>query len=597
MLTGSAGSIRGSESEREVPPHLHLKLVEPETAGAHSSRTSVSGRSKKTKKIVRKIKPQRPTSTVPFNLGLDSMEHNNQELESSEIAPAAAQAVMHLQGHSLAPSRQMKRQNRGHAGRWSWEWRQSSEGKRALVEKRKALTDRYSKAPTAAGVSASPGNGTANTRRSVGSTVEQARERGRTVDKLRLGNAILEQANLGVDDTEKLWKAGLTNGATMASHTDKELKALGVSFRAREAIRKACGIIDNTRSIVVEVGASETNRKVVLVRGLLAADTTPVGLMPETKAKFAVNVQRVGAKPSDVHPEVGRESKPELQLKSEPEPEPEARDYAVEREALFRPLIETALDSGGNVDPAVRGIYQLEVIRLDSSSPDTTGGLPEEGWSFNLCVRCVVARHSTSSSSPSSTRRKIGQTVSASAGYSHWDHVHASATTPTPSKYREIAQNATKEAKHAALDAAVAQAEGQVVDAAAALWFQQQAERKANAALLSAAIRKGQQVDAATPSLQSPLSASTPAPSYWKWKQTSEGRRTIRQHSKHVDALYSRDRKGRAKTADEIEADLRSGNDHVSTGNAGEQQRLGAAELMAELDSRALARKSIRVPL
>ena len=603
-LEAPPGEVRGSTNARDVPAQFHLKLVEAEPAGIQSNRGTVVSRKKK-KTIPRKIKPMRPTVTMPFKLGLDAGEHTNQELESSEVAPAENEAVMQLQGRSLAQSRQMTRQNSGHAGRWSWEWRQSSEGKRALAQRRKALNHRYStgSAPTATGVPDTPGNGTANARRDVEVSVEQARARGAKVDQLRLGDAILEQANLGVDDADKLWRAGLTNGAQLASQTDEELKAVGISVRALNAIRKAYKIIDNTRSVVVEVGASESNRKVVLVRGLLAADVTPVGPIPEAHVRFAVNVQRVGAKPTDV-PEVEREPKPELEPEPEPEPEPEQLESQTaskpdtdpeqpsEREALFRPLIDTAL---GNGESAIRGIHQLEVIRLGSAEATAAG---EEGWSFNLRVRCTVARHSTSSS-PLSGRRTHAQPLSASAGNSHWDHVHASATTPTPAKYREIAQHATKQAKHASLDAAVAQAEGHVVDAAVAKWFQQQAERKATAAVLSAAIRKGQQVDTATvpsPSLQSPLSVSIPVPSYWEWKQTPEGRRTLLEHSKHVDALYSRDRKGRAKTINEIEADIRSSHDH-GTGHGAEQRGLSAAQMVAELDGRALARKSIRVQL
>ena len=205
------------------------------------------------------------------------------------------------------------------------------------------------------------------------------------------------------------------------------------------------------------------------------------------------------------------------------------------------------------------------------------------------------------------------------ASADHWDHVHANATAPTPKEYQEIAERERNQAEHAGLDAQLAVAEGKVADAAAALWFQQQAEHKANAALFSAAINKGQRLADSVVGVPSPsLRSSAPSVSYWQWKQSPAGRRAIRQHSKHVDALYSHDRKGVAKSADAIENDLRTSInivEHVpatvtqaAAGAAGGQGDDGgsagssepartAAEMLAELDGRALARRSIHVQL
>ena len=232
-----------------------------------------------------------------------------------------------------------------------------------------------------------------------------------------------------------------------------------------------------------------------------------------------------------------------------------------------------------------------------------------EGWAFRLRLRCTISRHSTgSSSSPSSPLLR--------ASADHWDHVHANATAPTPKEYQEIAERERNQAEHAGLDAQLAVAEGKVADAAAALWFQQQAEHKANAALFSAAINKGQRLADSVVGVPSPsLRSSAPSVSYWQWKQSPAGRRAIRQHSKHVDALYSHDRKGVAKSVDEIETDLRTsinivehvpatvtqaaaGAADVDGGSAGSSEPARtAAEMLAELDGRALARRSIHVQL
>ena len=215
----------------------------------------------------------------------------------------------------------------------------------------------------------------------------------------------------------------------------------------------------------------------------------------------------------------------------EPEPQPEPEPGSGESD-LFRPLIET-LNQGG-----VRGIQELEVIRVDERAGEASG------WHWDLRLRVTVARHSTAAGGGASPLR-------APAG--HWEGVHVDATTPDPEKYKEIAKQGLKEAEAARLDASVSKAEGALTDAAAALWFQGQAERKANAALLASAIKKGQRVDnSVVPS----LCASVPSPSYWEWKQSPEGRRAMRQHSKNVDHLYSHARKGVAKSVDELELEL-----------------------------------------
>ena len=94
-----------------------------------------------------------------------------------------------------------------------------------------------------------------------------------------------------------------------------------------------------------------------------------------------------------------------------------------------------------------------------------------------------------------------------------------------------------------------------------------------------------------------------PSPSYWEWKQSPEGRRTIRQHSKNVDHLYSHDRKGVAKSVDELDLELQrtvqiEAEQAAMSKSADESGReMSAEQMVADLDARILARRSIHVQL
>ena len=504
---------------------------------------------KKKKWVVRTYKPRRPTATVPFALGSKSVEHE----ALTSASRGEQEAEMQLQGNSMAPSRQMQRQSKGHAGRWSWEWRESGEGKRAIAAQRKALNDRYSKGSSKTTVGAPMASPTA------------------------AGDFVLQRANIGPDAAAKLWEAGFTTAEKLAGLTDGDLKALRLDRRDRTAIKKAQDAADDTRSVVVDVGASENNRKVVLVRGLLAAESVPIVPADASGAlagaRFEVYVKPLGSKPTAI-------AKQAKAAEGEPEPEPEPEPVSGGQD-LFRPLIET-LNQGG-----VRGIQELEVIRVDERAND--------GWSWDLRLRCTIARHSTA---VSGARSSASSPLRAPAG--HWEGVHVDATAPDPEKYKEIAKQELREAEAARLDATVAKAEGAAAEEAAALWFQGQAERKANAALLASAIKKGQRADnSVVPSLR----ASVPSPSYWEWKQSPAGKRAIRQQSKSVDHLYSHDRKGVAKSVDELELELRrtvriEEEQAALSKSVDESGRdMTAKEMVDDLDARVLARRSIHVQL